>query len=534
MILEYDKDDKKRLATRLGSPDDSAGPSASTSRPAPRPSTESPSDPDATENDHLLVDMVPAEPPPSFAPYEAEYFKVGYNDIVSHDPHLNSDGEALYRFLLAQSASPPTYRLHCHGTHNETRTRWVTQRDSQGRSRTRQESYNETVTDFDFCIDITPGAVDAGPYSHFSSSGSGGGSSSRGASTQIAPIHWSVPDDEPAYRGKMVREYEMEPATSSAAGAGVQLRDDKGRRRATRRERKAYERWVEKRAGLGFPPWVREIDVEQRVVVDPASVSTLDSVALRSSKTLRQWADEYCESPKYLKEFVYEKVAYGWNMQQIESAVRATIQATPYNGTLNITFVPHNTKIYIRPDNRVSRMLSNKWLKFLAWLLLLYPFVWLFKRFHSRGGGRWEVCGGAYPLKQWVPLDGEEADAAERETRADAENGAGPSSSQSGGDVLPPYSDNPASPTLGLTSPTSLRASTSSGSRWFTQTPSGPKKLIGVKEGEWFKSWESTITRAVAGRYQSNQPLVRSMYSNSHARSLDGYEDGPASRLLDY
>lgn len=33
------------------------------------------------------------EPPPSFTPYEAEYFVSGSGSIVSHDPHLNADGE---------------------------------------------------------------------------------------------------------------------------------------------------------------------------------------------------------------------------------------------------------------------------------------------------------------------------------------------------------------------------------------------------------------------------------------------------------
>jgi hypothetical protein len=35
----------------------------------------------------------PLGPPPKFAPYEAEWFEVGYGDIVSHDEHLNTDGE---------------------------------------------------------------------------------------------------------------------------------------------------------------------------------------------------------------------------------------------------------------------------------------------------------------------------------------------------------------------------------------------------------------------------------------------------------
>ena len=34
------------------------------------------------------------EPPPDFTPYEAEFFVSGSaGDIVSHDPHLNADGE---------------------------------------------------------------------------------------------------------------------------------------------------------------------------------------------------------------------------------------------------------------------------------------------------------------------------------------------------------------------------------------------------------------------------------------------------------
>jgi hypothetical protein len=33
-----------------------------------------------------------AEPPPDFAQYNADYFETGSGDIVSHDPHLNTDG----------------------------------------------------------------------------------------------------------------------------------------------------------------------------------------------------------------------------------------------------------------------------------------------------------------------------------------------------------------------------------------------------------------------------------------------------------
>ena len=38
----------------------------------------------------LLDDLV--QPPPEFAPYNAEYFEVENGDILSHDSHLNTDG----------------------------------------------------------------------------------------------------------------------------------------------------------------------------------------------------------------------------------------------------------------------------------------------------------------------------------------------------------------------------------------------------------------------------------------------------------
>lgn len=122
------------------------------------------------------------------------------------------------------------------------------------------ESYTETVTDFEFCIDIN-------------------------LSTTTRPTHWSVADSEPAYRGLMVHEVE-EPT---------------GKRLATQAERKAYSRWAAERRARGLPPWISDVDWTD-AMCDEAR-------PLRSSKTLRQWADEYCASPKYLKEFVYRKVS---------------------------------------------------------------------------------------------------------------------------------------------------------------------------------------------------------------------------------
>lgn len=492
------------------------------------------------------IDFSNAGPPPSFAPYQAEYFEVGNEDICSHDPHLNSDGEALYRFILARAQRPPFMRVHIGGTHTEHKTRWVTRTNHDGRSRQELENYSETVTDFSFCVDIKPVI-----YTTRSSDGTVSGP------VPIDPIHWSVGDHIPAYRGKMVKEIEA----VSVPGLGGVRRE---KRAAKRKEKKARSRWVEEVSAKGLPPWCEERDVDFESgntsslmtlngSMSPQlgrgsgssnpwveSLAEIEKSPLRSSKTLRQWADEYCASPKRLKEFVYVQELYGWNMEQIESAIRSTILATPYNGDLEIHFTKHRSKIYIRPDNGLSRMLSNKWLYFLSIIFLIFPFIWLFKRFHSRGGGRWEVCGGAYPLKRWVPLEDENEEG--RGANGDASlppympyedatptypissswHQQQPSTPGSSARALartpmsiPNAGDNPFSaPPMSRTRSTSSRV---------MQTASGPKKLLGLREGEWFRRWEKTITRAVLVRYQSHEPLPEAGAATGSAMALDGY-----------
>ena len=168
-------------------------------------------------------------------------------------------------------------------------------------------------------------------------------------------------------------------------------------------------------------------------------------------------------------------------------------------------------------------MLSNKWLKFLSIILLIYPFIWLFKRFHRKGGGIWEVCGGAYPLKQWVPVGQEEVIPPDLQGVQQEE-------------ALPPYDPEGTSwsnPTLRPTgspglNPAVLAASshhfhTQHSSTSYMQTASGIKKLIGIREGEWFRKWEGFIIRAVMGKYQSSEPLRNATLMHTHV--LDGHND---------
>lgn len=110
------------------------------------------------------------------------------------------------------------------------------------------------------------------------------------------PDHWSVPDSEPAYRGGMVREVELGLSEARVVG--------QHRRKATKPEVKVFKAWVDERREKGLPPWVGSESRRN----EHGFITLNEYGGLRSSKTLRNWADEYCTSKKHLKEFTYEKV----------------------------------------------------------------------------------------------------------------------------------------------------------------------------------------------------------------------------------
>ncbi|CAL1695717.1 unnamed protein product [Somion occarium] len=397
------------------------------------------------------------DPPPDFAPYEAEYFVTSIGDIISHDEHLNED--ALYRFLLSQSQTYPGFFLDIRGSHIEHHTRTVHSTDSQGHSHSRQEHYTETVVDFEFPINISQHIISG-------------------------PIHWSVADEEPAYRGEMFKEVDgvFAPDESDIEN-GLEFRS---RRKATKDEISSAKAWEKERKARGLPPWIGPgMSMESWSAAVSPEVDPSQTNVLKSSKSLRQWADEYCASKKHLKEFTYERCIYGWNISALEQAVAAAIRSTYYTGTYEVKFRRTGAHIYIRPDNHLSRTLSNKWLKFLLWITLIYIFIWLYKRF--LGGGKWEVCGGAYALKRWQPA-----------------------STDDNSDTLPPYTG----PSWGTNGAVASDARHAPG-----------MTLIGLREGEWFQQWEGTIKRAVSGRLRTDEPLLLpdDRPTGGVAYLLDGY-----------
>jgi hypothetical protein len=182
--------------------------------------------------------------------------------------HLSA-GEALYRFLLAQSQNPPLYLVDILGTHTERRTRIVI-KTVNGVRQERVEQYSVTVTDFHFSIDLVPYIIHG-------------------------PVHWSFPDSDPTYRGLMLRQITATTDEPGLAKKSASSSPQSPTRKATKDEINVFKSDQSARLTAGVPPWE-----------NPDGSTRNEHQASR--RTLREWADNYATSPKLLKEFVYQKV----------------------------------------------------------------------------------------------------------------------------------------------------------------------------------------------------------------------------------
>ena len=103
------------------------------------------------------------------------------------------------------------------------------------------------------------------------------------------PVHWSLPDEEPAYRGAMFLEVDGAPGTTTGDPEAL-VRP--GRRAATKAEKRAAKERKTLRMQCGLPPWVAPAPeawaVQQESGLDTSAHAPAPAVVLKSSKTLRE------------------------------------------------------------------------------------------------------------------------------------------------------------------------------------------------------------------------------------------------------
>lgn len=364
-------------------------------------------------------------------------------------------------------------------------------------TQTATETYTQTITDFNFCIDLTQ---------YFLPEPSG------------API-WIRGDRDAAYRGSMIKQVDNTPLPVEESSKDVEVGFGKSkhwRRKATKLEMEMADARKKGRRYTGVPRWALlrdeahgteacvESEAARQALLYATNTTNMqydDSDLRPPTRTLRDWADEYCVSKKKLKEFTFKKDVWGWNLMNMKNSVLQLVESNYVRrGSVSVDFVIGGNKaISVRPDNRLSRTLSKTWAYVLLWIFLVYPLIiWPFKRFSRLGGGEWRIAGSAFALTRWVHLHdstpGETCESYERRWLSQwrSQNSVGEP------------------PRLVL-----------------RQTPLGISRLEGLREGEWFSMWEESIATYVRQGTITDDMLRYPMDMSGRmvgaGRNLDGW-----------
>ncbi|KAG0147052.1 hypothetical protein CROQUDRAFT_656509 [Cronartium quercuum f. sp. fusiforme G11] len=367
-----------------------------------------------------FTDLEPGLPetePPTFSLYRAAYTTDSLGNITSHDAHLNSDGEALCRFILLHTTAPPELFLKLTGTHEEVKRETFTEY-VDGRPIYKTRERQDTITDFSFTVPLRSEPISEAP---------------------VRLVH-VVNDGEVVHRGQRRRE-----RVDWTGGKDVQLLNrtpDSSRWpspllrsqavRGSWKERRAADRVAKEVKRHGLPPFIPPWLFPERTfstapprpppeLVGPDWESSCARV-LRSfvyeghylhtphpldqavmEQELRNWCDAYCQSTKCLKQFTVEKRSFGWDLDYLERELESIIRAIPRLQSTHIDIDFHSTssRITIRPVNKLSKLFSLGFFpKFLLTITLIYPLLWLVR--YLIVGADFSIVRVGYPLVYWV------------------------------------------------------------------------------------------------------------------------------------
>ncbi|EHS64439.1 hypothetical protein PGT21_029098 [Puccinia graminis f. sp. tritici] len=354
--------------------------------------------------------------PPEFSVYQASYTADKLGNITSHDSHLNTDGEALCRFILLHISSPPELIVKLSGTHEDLRTETTTEYVN-GRTEYRTREQRQTVTDFSFTMQAAAEpALDHG----------------------IRRLY-IVGDGEVVGRGRHRRE-RGRWENGKDLGLLNQLANEhessdlpgRGRTRVGFKERRKADKIADETKRFGYPPFVPSwMFPRSAFSCEPSRppdhllgphwsdkcLNYFNSVVRRGyyrhqkpnreesakvERELRQWCDDYCANNKYLKELRVEKAVFGWNLALLEEELLKLLNSTPHLSSthFSVDFYTTSSQILVRPVNFVSKIFSlSGFIKFILSITLVYPILWLMR--YLILGAEYDVVRVAYPLVYW-------------------------------------------------------------------------------------------------------------------------------------
>ncbi|KIM26487.1 hypothetical protein M408DRAFT_9907 [Serendipita vermifera MAFF 305830] len=373
--------------------------------------------------------------------HEAETSDIDYelkhDEVVSSEPILSRDAKALADFLRIHGTIKPDFSVHLIGTHTERRTRRVQNSDGHG---SHTETYTVTVTDFSFSIDLSD---------VFSEDA----------------IIYTLKDDTPAYRGGMSMAVET-------GGA----RPIERRPKVDHSVQSAQEDAMEAGRQVGRPPWL--VTAETKVQDDEANVG---STPQASSRSFEEWVEDYIRSRRVVKEFKFFKEIYTWDLDTLTTSLEQLIRSTGYTSSISVKFSTTPECVHVYSPNAISKIFASYLLIFLTSIILVFPVLWIWRRWWPGAGGKWEVCGAAFRLKRWelVPgtAPGDTETAAEQRLAMNGPLGTGYGRQR-------------------------LRLRAGKEGMWV---------LRGAHEADWFRTWEESIRCGVRERTKTDWLTKRSI-----------------------
>lgn len=227
----------------------------------------------------------------------------------------------------------------------------------------------------------------------------------------------------------------------------------------------------------GLAPWSTS-----KYALPSATTTASDPNPLASSRTLQDWCKSYTSSPATFKDLTFPTTTYGWNTLALRNAVYnlllsmgySTNREPSYHLRVELKSSPHS--IRVRSPSFFNKMFFFKGYIFLAWLALIYPLLWLWRRFVPGAGARWEVMGSAFPTNRWVLLK----DTHPTETLEEARSRL-------------------------ITTSTQEYPWVTHETKWLSRMRLGPGGVwvwAGLREGDWYRKWEGAIRNATTGQYQ--------------------------------
>ncbi|RAH80330.1 hypothetical protein BO86DRAFT_457183 [Aspergillus japonicus CBS 114.51] len=305
---------------------------------------------------------------PGHQPYHSVREKTRHAGVVTLDPVLATDAEALYRLVDTQTRLPPRPCLVISGQHHE--------KERRGNDSTRR-----TVCDFNFRIDLTRTLL---------AWGGGAGPLRRWSYTTVVGDH----DHQRAYRGG--RWPSRGARHGNKTGGRIALPED----------------------GDG----TTELGEGDRLMggLEAGDAQGEDAPGLRG------WCRRFCDDPAPVKSFTYRRNLHGFDAAPMRTKLIAHIRSTGYQGHVHVAPSLANGTITVYSPHWINRLRNHGFVYWACIILQLWivtwPVIWWLERRYEVVRSEWFssqlVADPAHPEGQRKVYAGDQDELAAAETWA--------------------------------------------------------------------------------------------------------------------